>query len=186
MHLHEASTPLVGKLGVLAWFAEGAHTVLPKIELEAEEMMGIEVHDQYWPLMIEIYQGKATPRELEEHRNKMRIMVAQGERYGLFYDLRGAEAESLEERKKDAELIRELASEVKRLCIGCAFVVSNPIIRITMNFILFLAPPPMPYKVVPRIEDGHVWLSEQFHIAGISYPPGADDFLRSLEEAKAA
>ncbi len=148
--------------------------------------MGIEVHDQYWPFMVEIYQGKATTEELANHRDQMRALVGRGERYGIIYDMRGAEAESIEERKKDAALIKEVGPEVKRLCIGCAFIVSNPIIRITMNFVFFLAPPPMPYKVSANIEEGHEWLVEQFRIAGISYPAAADTFVRGLEEAKAA
>ncbi len=148
--------------------------------------MGIEFHDEYWPYVVDIYRGKVTSEELAEHRDFMRGMVARGERYGILYDLSRSETTSMEERRKDADLIKELKDEAERLCIGCAFVTPGTVLRIALNFIFFLAPPPSVYKIVSNIEDGHQWMSEQFRIAGIAYPPAVEDYVRSLGEEEVA
>ncbi len=148
--------------------------------------MTIRINEDYLPLIIEEYEGPTTDEDAVGHRKVVCDVLERGERYGVLYDLRYGSAMSQDQRRIDAQFIKDNRETLEDLVIGVAFVVPTALLRIAMNFLLFLAPLPMPYVSTRSVSEAMEWLEERFKEAGVAIPDGAAEYVRQLEQHKAA
>jgi len=142
--------------------------------------------EDFWPLLIEIYRGVATPEESQAHRDKIMEQLGRGERYGTIADMRHAGISPYAERKKHSAQLKANTELLKKISIGVAMVMSSSVMRVSVNAVLFMSPLPMPYTVVSTIEEAQAWMRERFEEEGLPFPEGADQYLKKLADTKAA
>ncbi len=143
--------------------------------------MSILVNEDYFPLIIEDYEGTTTDDEAVWHRKFIAELLARKQRYAILYNFRNLIAESQEQRKIDAEFIKENKESLRQYSIGVVFVVSSPLLRIALNAVLFLAPLPMPYTTTKTISEAVRWLERRFEEEQMVFPAAARPYLADLE-----
>ncbi len=113
-----------------------------------------------------------------------------GERYAL---LTVAPRNAPVPGQRERQLIAEWANHPrvrdfsKRLCVGSATVVSNPLARAALSVITAIWKPPSPFLAVPTVEAGLSYCLEQIHQAGLALPKPRElvryEMLKLLEDA---
>jgi hypothetical protein len=130
----------------------------------------ITFDDSMWPLLNVTFTGASSNEEFEAYLATLTKYRKRKERYLTIFDSRVAAAPSLHQRQRQVEWLKSHESETRQLSLGSAFVITSPLIRLAMNIIYQLRPPPNPYHVVGDIEVARAWAADRFHQAGLSAP----------------
>ena len=147
--------------------------------------MPIVVNEDYFPLIIEEYDGAMTDDESEWHRQYITALLDRKQRYAILYDFRNSIAESQEQRKVDAEFIKANRERLKAYSLGVAFVMPSPLLRIAINVVLFLSPLPMPYTTTKTVDEAARWIEGRFKAEGLTFSAAAWAYLKDLEIRRA-
>lgn len=147
--------------------------------------MPIVVNEDFFPLIVEEYEGAMSDEESAWHRQYISSLLDRKQRYALLYDFRNSVAESQEQRKIDADFIKANRERLKQYSMGVAFVMPSPLLRIAINVVLFLSPLPMPYTTTKTIEEAARWIEGRFKEEGVTFPAAAWPYLKDLEIRRA-
>ena len=60
--------------------------------------------------------------------------------------------------------------EFQQNCVGAAMVMSSVLLRMALRSLLFIAPMPMPHKVVGTLSEGEDWCFGRLRSAGVTPP----------------
>ena len=137
-----------------------------------------------WPLLIAVGPMKTTDAELEEMFAGYDRYFQRGERYALMsVTPRGAEGPGARERKKMADWAGSprVYALSKKLCVGSATLVTNPIMQGALTAILWLWKPAAPHLAVRTVRDGVSFCLERLKAEGIAMPQGADAIRRAVD-----
>ena len=134
----------------------------------------ITVDDSLWPLVKVDFVGSNTLQDLESYLTSMDRCVQRGDRYLAIFDtLRLTTAPSMELRKRQIEWLTKNDALLRQRCLGNAFVITSPFIRLALSIMYQLQPPPMPYTVVGDLKTAQDWVSRRLQAAGLSLPLAA-------------
>lgn len=130
----------------------------------------ITFDDSVWPLLNVTFTGANSNEEFEAYLATLTKYRKRKERYLTIFDSRVAAAPTLHQRQRQVEWLKTHEAETRQLSLGSAFVITSPLIRLAMNIIYQLKPPPNPYHVVGDIEVARAWAADRFQQAGMSAP----------------
>jgi hypothetical protein len=126
--------------------------------------------DSLWPLLMLRIVGEPTNQQFEEYLDVSASYLRRGEPHVVIADLLQGGLASAEQRRKRAEWMVRHDALLRETVLGNAFVINNPILRLGLNLLFHLKPPPSPYVVAPRVEPALVWAAGRLEEAGLREP----------------
>jgi hypothetical protein len=126
----------------------------------------IEVDEKLWPLLLVRYAAPLSLEELEESNRSMSAILARQEPYVAIVDARKAQGMTPEQRQQQADWMKRNDAALRKYCLGCGFIITSAMARLTLNVMNILKPPPMPYTVVSTLEAAAVWAADRLDAAG--------------------
>jgi hypothetical protein len=96
-------------------------------------------------------------------------MVARdrGRKLAILYDLTQASPLSPQQRRMQAEWIRQFEQLGRAVTLGVAFVTASAIIRGVLTAIFWVRPPYSPHHVCTELDDGLDWLFSHCEQGGV-------------------
>jgi hypothetical protein len=128
----------------------------------------IEVDETLWPLLLMRYAAPLSLEDFEEVNRKMTAMLERQEPYVAIVDGRKGQGMTPEQRQLQADWLKRNDPALRKYCLGTAFIITSAIGRLTLNVMIILKPPPIPYTVVPTLEAAAVWAADRLAAAGLS------------------
>jgi hypothetical protein len=132
----------------------------------------ITLDDSLWPLLITRFDGMATDAHYEEHFARGLALLERGEQYVSVVDLSNMATPTVAQRQRQAAWLKEHTGLMRERVLGCALVITSPIIRLALSAVLHLRPLPVPYVVVPDMASGMEWALVQLEQAGLGAQAG--------------
>jgi hypothetical protein len=126
----------------------------------------IEVDDKLWPLVVVHYEGAHTLEEFQELDRRMLAILERRQPYAAILDGRKSQGMTPEQRKRQAEWMKRNDVELRKYCLGAAFIITSSVARLTMNVMITLKPPPVPYTFVVTLEAAAVWTAAKLEAGG--------------------
>ena len=124
--------------------------------------------DSQWPLLVVSVSGAPSDEEFEEYLASYDAFLGRGQKYAIIYETRpDAPMFSVGHARKQAKWIAEHDEEIRRLCVGIAFVLPAPVLRGVLRFILGIQDIPAPYKVFRDMAEATPWLDDRMAIEGL-------------------
>lgn len=130
----------------------------------------ISLDDTLWPLLIARFTGTHPPDEFEEYLEKTASYFCKREPMVMLLDAREAAAVPPAQRQRQADWLRQHDVLLRHFNVGSVFVITSPVVRLSLNVILALRPLPTPHAVVTTMEAGISWASDRFQQAGHLFP----------------
>ncbi len=130
----------------------------------------VRFDDSLWPLLIVTFEGPHTDAQFEEYLERHAGYLRRGEKYVALMDAQNAASPSLPQRKRQADWIRKHEDAIQAQQLGAVFVITSPLIRMALNVIYTMRPPPYPYAVVGDLNAAREWSAETFRKAGLVLP----------------
>lgn len=123
--------------------------------------------EKLWPLLVLRLRGTPLPWELERQLDALSALLSRRERCLCVVDARQGEASSPELRQRYADWLKQHELLLNAYCLGCAFVITSPAVRLSLQVILALKPLGAPHILVPTLEEGLVWAADRLQEAGL-------------------
>ena len=130
----------------------------------------VKFDDSLWPLLTVTFDGGHSDAEFDAYLETLGGYLARGEKYVTLFDAQKAESPSLQHRKRQADWIRQHEDAIRARQIGAVFVITSPLVRMALNVIYTMRPPPFPYAVVGDLASAREWAAESFRKAGLVLP----------------
>lgn len=141
-------------------------------------MSAIRIEQSCPPIVLTVFRGKQTDRDVEEYITAMDAMYARGRRYvGVSFMLQYAP-----ERRhlgRIAEWTRATKPQVKELCVGAAMVAPSATFRFLLSSFLMIQPLPVAYQVVGEVDEAADWVAGQLVGGRLEVPRNLRDYLRA-------
>lgn len=112
-------------------------------------------NEDLYPLVIIELHGQVSDAQFHEYTRRLDLLVPRPEKRVILYDLRGGKGLSYEHRQWQAEWQKKNAEAVKRMNLGVAFVIDNPLLRVIVRAVLFIQPIGCPNQTFATIEEAH-------------------------------
>jgi hypothetical protein len=126
--------------------------------------------DSLWPLLILRIVGEPSNQQFEEYLDVSASYLRRGEPHVVVADVLRAGMESAEQRRRRAEWAVRHEALMRELVLGNAFVINAPFLRLGLNLLLHVKPPPWPYLIVPRLELAVAWAAGRMEEVGLYEP----------------
>src|SRR5690606_32089225 len=97
---------------------------------------------------------------------RLEAIVARREPYASLVDARESHGVSPAQRQRQAEWIKRHEVDLRKYCLGNAYVITSALARLSINVVNILKPMPAPQTVVPTVEAGAAWVAERLEAAG--------------------
>ncbi len=137
--------------------------------------MTVHVDQNYLPLIRVSYDGLSTDAEFEAHLETLRasMMAKDATPRVLVIDATRSDATPPTQRRRQAEWMQENAALIRRLTVGCAFVIPSPMVRGFLTAIFWIQPLPCPHAVCGTLEEALEWGEGKIRERDIAFPLGA-------------
>ncbi len=131
----------------------------------------ITFDDSLWPLLYVKFVGANTDAEFDVYLQKLTGYVLRKEKYITLLDASQATASPpVEQRQKQVDWLHQHEAVLREYQVGTAYVITSPLIRLAMNVIYLLKPPPSPYVVVSELQAAYGWSADRFRAVGMLLP----------------
>jgi hypothetical protein len=134
----------------------------------------IRAYDRYWPLLVHVLDGTATPAELDAWLSKLEGFLARGEKnltLCIGQNMKMWEPALL---RRCANWMREHQGTIRERSLGFAFVLPSPVARGLLKALLWLQSLPQAHTVTSTVPEALVWLRPRALAAGFLLPTDED------------
>ena len=128
---------------------------------------GITFDDSLWPLLISRFHGRVSDVEYEAYLERGAAYLRRGELYVSILDMQSLSLPTAPQRQRQLEWMRSQAHALREQLLGCAFVITSPVIRLALSTLFHLMPLPTPYVAVGDVAGGLRWAVIQLEQAGL-------------------
>ena len=132
----------------------------------------ITFDDAHWPLLISRFQGTATDAEYEAYLARATSYLQRGELYVTVTDMSQYPMPPAAHRQRQAEWLKEHERRMCEHLLGCALVVTSPLVRLALSAVFHIQPMPTPYIIVPDMASGAKWAADRLENAGLIHAAG--------------
>lgn len=136
----------------------------------------IHFDDSLWPLLLSRFEGQVSDEAYEEYLRKGAAYLQRGEPYVSVLDMVRLALPTPHQRQRQFEWLRQHGPLMRERVLGCAFIVTSPLIRLTLSTIFHVMPMPTPYVAVSDMTRAVAWATSRLTEAG--YPEAAARILR--------
>ncbi|MFY0565078.1 hypothetical protein ACN28E_14655 [Archangium lansingense] len=126
--------------------------------------------DSLWPLMVVRLTGELSPQQAEDYLSRSTQFMQRQERHALIFDVSTLGQVSSEQRQRQVEWLKQNEALMRQTVLGIAYVVTSPLVRLTMGVIFHFKPPPVPYTIVSRLDAAGAWAARCLEEAGLHAP----------------
>ena len=129
---------------------------------------GITFDDSLWPLLISHFRGTVPDAAFETYLDRSAEYLRRGELYVNVADMGRLKLPSAEQRQLQLDWMRREERALRAQLIGCAFVVSSPLMRLALSTMIHGVPQHVPYVVMPDLPEAARWASQRLDDRGLS------------------
>jgi len=130
----------------------------------------ITLDDSQWPLLLVTFSGTSSAQDFDVYLSQLSAALGRGEKYLCILDSSQSAAPTLEQRQRLVQWVQRNESALRQRSIGSAYVITSPFVRLAMNIMYQLKPPPMPHVIVADIKVARAWAAGRFRAAGLPVP----------------
>ncbi|WP_375771011.1 hypothetical protein NR798_08950 [Archangium gephyra] len=123
--------------------------------------------DSRWPLRIVRLVGTLTPRQYEHYLETTTASLRRRERYLSVTDLSRGGLPTPEQRQRQVLWMQEHEELMREVMLGMAFVITSPIIRLSVSAVMHLKPLPVPYVITAQEKEAVGWASARIEEQGL-------------------
>jgi hypothetical protein len=123
--------------------------------------------DSLWPLLITRVAGVMSDKQFEAFLSESSTFLRRGERYVSITDLVHVGLPSAEQRRMQADWIREYETALRTQVLGNANVVTSTPVRLALSLVFHIKPLPMPYVLVPDMRSATTWVTARLEDGGL-------------------
>jgi len=123
--------------------------------------------DSRWPLRIIRFVGTLTPRQYEQYLETATASLRQREKYLCVADLSRGGLPTAEQRQRYVQWMQENEERIRERVLGMAFIVTSPIIQLSLSTMMHLKPLPVPYIVTAQEVEAVGWASARIEEQGL-------------------
>ncbi|MFY0524193.1 hypothetical protein ACN28I_13805 [Archangium gephyra] len=126
----------------------------------------ISLDDSLWPLLVARFVGLPTLQDQEEYFAQFLVHLRREEKCVLILDTRQVRMMTGEHRQKLVEFAREHHALIRTQILGCAAVITSPVMQLAASLVLHFSPPPMPYFITRSLPEAAKWAAKCLDGAG--------------------
>lgn len=123
--------------------------------------------DSRWPLRLVRFVGTLPPRQYEHHLETVAASLRRRERHLSVTDLTRVGLPTPEQRQRYILWMHEHEHLIRDVVLGMAFVVTSPIIRLSLSTVMHVKPLPVPYIIASREVEAVAWASARIEERGL-------------------
>ncbi len=126
----------------------------------------ITLDDALWPLLVTGFVGLPTLQQQEEYFTQLLVHLRREEKCVLIFDTRQVRMMTGEHRQKLVAFSREHRALIRTQLLGCAAVITSPVMQLAASTVLYVIPPPMPYFITHSLPEAAKWAAKCLDGAG--------------------
>lgn len=121
--------------------------------------------DREFPVVIIRFTGnKPTEASFRDYLDNTYQLYDRKQELALIFDATHAPLPGYKYQKMQADWLKEHESLMKKHCRGTAYVISNALVRGVLKAIFALQKQPVPYVIVPSLDEAKNWAREQLEV----------------------
>ncbi|WP_257458373.1 hypothetical protein [Archangium lipolyticum] len=113
--------------------------------------------DSQWPLMVVRLTGELSSQDFESYLSRASHYLQRQQRHVCIFDVSTLRLFSSEQRQRQVEWLKAHEVLIHQTLLGIAYVVTSPVVRLTMSVIFHLKTPSAPYTIVPDLGAAAAW-----------------------------
>ncbi|MGA9521590.1 MAG: hypothetical protein WBV82_09010 [Myxococcaceae bacterium] len=127
----------------------------------------VHVDTSQWPIVVHTTVGSPSDGQFDAYiREATEVLFREGRHVAVMdSSLLGKASAYARERKK--EWLANHEQDLRRACLGTAFVLSSPVTRFAAATILLVRPFPTPYVVCATLEEAMAWARQRLSDANV-------------------
>jgi hypothetical protein len=103
---------------------------------------------------------KATKRNFQEYLDDLQYCHLDRKPVTILFDATKAKVPALNLQRKQADWMSINRIMIEKYCLGTAYVINNPTIRLVLEVIFSFQNQPVPYKIFKKEEEALAWLDD--------------------------
>ena len=121
-----------------------------------------------WPLLAVKLGRSGSAEQFEQYLDVRREWLERCEPHVCLLDLRDVHLPPCQIRHRYAEWLREHECALRRWCLGAAYVLTSPEVKMTMSLIRHASHMTLPFVVTATAPPGAAWAAERLQEAGLA------------------
>ncbi|WNG46134.1 hypothetical protein F0U60_19960 [Archangium minus] len=129
----------------------------------------ITIDGSQWPLLVVRFVGHPSLQQEETYLAQMLDYLKREEKFVGIIDTQQMSVMTSEHRQRLAEFVKEHDALLRTNFLGCATVITSPMMQLAASLILYLKSPPFPYLTASALPEAVKWTTKCLDDAGL-YP----------------
>jgi hypothetical protein len=127
----------------------------------------ISFDDSLWPLLVVRFTGVPATAQVAAYLEQLTRYLERSEPYATLLDTREMTGTGpSEQRHLQVEWMKRHEARLEALSLGCAFVVTSPLVRLAVSVVFFLKPTRRPYLVTGNLPEAAAWTASILEQSG--------------------
>jgi hypothetical protein len=126
----------------------------------------ISIDDSHWPLLVARFVGQPSLQQQEEYFAQFLGYLAREEKCVLILDSRQVRMMTAEHRQKLAVFARQYDALFRTRLLGCAAVITSPLMQLAASIVLHFIPRPCPFFTTTSLPEAVKWAAKRLEDAG--------------------
>jgi hypothetical protein len=122
--------------------------------------------DSLWPLLVSRFEGQVSDEAYEAYLHQGALYLQRGEPYVSVLDMVRLSLPTTRQRQRQFEWLRQHERLMHEQLLGCAFIITSPLIRLTLSTVFHVMPLPTPYVAVQDMARAVTWAASRLEDAG--------------------
>jgi hypothetical protein len=126
----------------------------------------ISLDDSLWPLLVATFVGQPSLQQQEEYFAQLLGYLRREEQCVSILDTRQVRMMTGEQRQKLAGFMREHDALFRTRMLGCAAVITSPVMQLAASIVLHFVTLPTPYFTTTSLPEAAKWTAKCLEGAG--------------------
>ncbi|QRN98918.1 hypothetical protein JRI60_07770 [Archangium violaceum] len=131
----------------------------------------ITLDDSRWPLLVARFVGVPSLQQQGEYFRQLSTYLRRKEKLVGILDTREVRMMTAEHRHNLAGFVREHDALIRAQVLGCAAVITSPVMQLATSIVLHLIPMPFPYFTTSSMSEAVGWTTKRLVGSGYGPPP---------------
>jgi hypothetical protein len=123
--------------------------------------------ESQWPLLVVKLTGEPSSLAFEDYLTRSTQYLQRQERHVCVFDVSALQILSSEQRQRQVEWLKANEVLMSRTLLGVSYVVTSPVVRLTLGVIFHFKPPPAPYAFHTHLREAREWATMRLDEAGL-------------------
>ena len=123
--------------------------------------------ESQWPLLEVRLTGEPSSLAFENYLFRSTQYLQRQERHVCVFDVSALQILSSEQRQRQVAWLKANEALMSRTLLGVSYVVTSPIVRLTLGVIFHLKPPAAPYAFHRNLDEARAWAAQRLAEAGV-------------------